>query len=173
MFTDFHLQDEESIMKAMKYSDVVVNLIGREFETRNFKFDDVHNKGSRLLAKCARESGVKNFVHISHLLASENPETLWSSGSEYLKSKYAGEQAVFEEFPDATVIRPSEMAGTADWFTFYYRSFFRKGIRREIPLWRKGEYTIKAPVTYTNVTDAILAVLDDPACKGQIYEATG
>ena len=74
LFSEFHLQDEASLMKAMKHSDIVVNMIGREFETKNFSFDDVHNKGARMLAKCARQSGARTFVHVSHLLASENPE---------------------------------------------------------------------------------------------------
>jgi len=173
LFSEFHLQDEASIKKAIKYSDVVVNMIGREFETKNFTFDDVHNKGARRLAKCAREAGVKDFIHVSHLLASENPETLWSKGSGYLKSKFRGDMAVLEEFPDATIIRPSEMVGTSDWFTWYYRSWFRKGFFKAMPLWRKGEYTVKSPVTYTNVTDAIMIAMEDPSCKGKIFEATG
>jgi len=173
LFSEYHLQDEESIRKAVKYSDVVINMVGREFETKNFTFDDVHNKGARLLAKCAREAGASQFIHISHLLASENPETLWSKGSEYLKSKFRGEMAVLEEFPDATIIRPSEMLGTNDWFCWYYRSWFRRGPGRSVPMWRKGEYTVKSPVTYTNVTDAIMVAMEDPSCKGKIFEATG
>lgn len=173
LFSEFHLKDEESIRKAVKYSDIVINMMGREFETRNFTFDDVHVKGARMLAKCAREAGVQNFVHVSHLLASENPETLWSGGSEYLKSKFRGDMAVLEEFPDATIIRPSEMVGTNDWFTWYYRSWFRRGSFRAVPCWRKGEFTVKSPVTYTNVTDAIMIALEDPDCKGKIFEATG
>merc|ERR1711973_864089 len=88
----------------------------------------------------------------------ENPETLWNSpksASGYLKSKFLGDMAVMEEFPDATIIRPSEMIGTQDWFTWYYRGMARRGNKWAMPLWKKGHYTVKAPVSYTNVTDAI------------------
>ena len=40
-------------------------------------------------------------------------------------------------------------------------------------MWRKGHYTIKAPVTAKNVTDAIVAAMDNPSAKGKIYEAVG
>jgi len=174
LFTEFHLRDEATIMKAVKHSDIVINMIGREFETKNFNFDDVHNKGARLLAKCARQSGARTFVHVSHLLASENPEKLWSKdGSDYLKSKFRGDMAVLEEFPDATIIRPSEMIGTSDWYTFYYRNWWRRGFKWQMPLWKRGLYSVKSPITYSCVTDAILAACDDPAFKGKIYEATG
>jgi len=174
LFSEFHLKDEASLMKAMKHSDIVVNMIGREFETKNFSYDDVHNKGARLLARCARQSGARTFVHVSHLLASENPERLWSkNGSEYLKSKFRGDMAVLEEFPDATIIRPSEMIGTTDWWSFYYRSWWRRGVKWQIPLWKKGLYTVKSPITYSCVTDAIMAAIDNPAHKGKIFEATG
>lgn len=74
MFVPFHLKDEESIKKAMKYSDIVINLIGREFETRNFKFEDVNVKGPALIAKCAKEMGVERLIHISSINARETPE---------------------------------------------------------------------------------------------------
>ena len=79
LVTSFELKDEESIKNAMKYSDIVINLIGREYETMNYKFEDVNVKGPALLAKCAREMGVKRFVHISSINARENPEvgTVW------------------------------------------------------------------------------------------------
>jgi len=173
LFSEFWLKDEESVRKAIKYSDTVINLMGREWETKNFSFDDIHHKAPRMLARCAREAGVKDFIHVSHLLASENPETLWSSGSEYLKSKFRGDMAVLEEFPDATIIRPAEMVGTNDWFCWYYRSWFRRGFLRSVPMWKKGRYTVKSPVTYTNVTDAIMIAMDDPSCRGKIFEATG
>ena len=74
LFSPYHLKDEESIRKAMKYSDVVINLIGREHETLNFKFKDVNVTGPATLARIAREMGVKRFIHISSINAKENPD---------------------------------------------------------------------------------------------------
>ena len=76
LFTPFHLKDEESIRKAMKYSDVVVNCIGREYETRNFKFKDVNVTGPATLARIAREMGVKRFIHLSSINASDKPAVI-------------------------------------------------------------------------------------------------
>ena len=81
--------------------------------------------------------------------------------------------AVLEEFPDATIIRSAEMVGNEDRFTRYYTSWGRRGAGYQIPLWRKGLYTVKAPITTTNVTDAIVAAIDDPNAKGKIFEAMG
>ena len=60
----------------MKYSDVVINATGREYETLNFKFKDINVTGPALLAKCAREMGVKRFIHLSSINASDNPEVI-------------------------------------------------------------------------------------------------
>jgi NADH dehydrogenase (ubiquinone) 1 alpha subcomplex subunit 9 len=99
----------------MKYSDIVINATGREYETRNFKFHDINVKGPANLARMAREMGVKRFVHISSINAKENPQTLFlPGGSEWLKTKWQGEMAVLEEFPDATIFRPVEMYGSPD-----------------------------------------------------------
>ena len=38
-------------------------------------------------------------------------------GSRFLKSKWHGEMAVREEFPDAVVFRPADMFGQEDRFT--------------------------------------------------------
>lgn len=55
---------------------MVVNLVGRDWETRNYSYDDVHVEGARRLARLARESGVVRFIHMSSLNASENPSTV-------------------------------------------------------------------------------------------------
>lgn len=51
VFTPYHLQDRESIDKAIRYSNVVINLVGRDWETKCFKFNDVHVEGARTLAR--------------------------------------------------------------------------------------------------------------------------
>lgn len=116
-FTPYNLKDEDSIRKAVKYSNVVVNLVGRDWETKNFKFNDVHVEGARRLARISKECGVDRFIHISALNASDDPEGhILPKGSEFLRSKYQGEIAVMEEFPEATIFRPSDIYGQEDRF---------------------------------------------------------
>ena len=58
----------------MRHSNIVVNLIGKEYETFNFKFRDVHTFGARRLARIAREEGVERLIHISAMNAKEHPD---------------------------------------------------------------------------------------------------
>lgn len=51
LFHFYELNDEKSIREAVKYSNVVVNLVGRAWETKNFKFNDVHVDGARRIAR--------------------------------------------------------------------------------------------------------------------------
>lgn len=51
LFTPFDIRDDESIAKAVQYSNVVINLVGREYETKNFKFMDVNAEGPRRIAR--------------------------------------------------------------------------------------------------------------------------
>lgn len=43
------------------------------------------------------------------------------------------------------IIRPANIYGECDKFLFYYVNELRRGLT-SIPLWRKGEMTIKMPV---------------------------
>lgn len=101
----------------MRYSNVVINLVGRDWETKNFNFDDVHVRGARAIARAAKKAGVERLIHFSALNADENPEpTVLTKGSQFLASKYRGEKAVLEEFPEATIFRPADMYGQEDRF---------------------------------------------------------
>jgi len=73
LFLKFDLRDEDSIRKSLQYSNVVINLIGRDWETKNFTYGDVHVEGARRLARIAREEGVEKFIHLSALNCSPNP----------------------------------------------------------------------------------------------------
>jgi len=175
LFSPYHLKDEESIRKAMKYSDVVINLIGREHETLNFKFKDVNVTGPATLARIAREMGVKRFIHISSINAKENPDSLFlPGGSNWLRTKWQGEQAVLQEFPDATIFRPCEMYGHGDHFTAYYNTPMRMALsKRHMAFWNKGESTVRSPLWVQDLTTGIMNALDDPSTKGMTIEAMG
>ena len=48
---DYNIRDEEAIRYAVERSNVVINMVGREWETRNFSFDDVHVTFPKKLAE--------------------------------------------------------------------------------------------------------------------------
>jgi len=125
----------------------------------------VHVDAARLIARISRECNVQKLIHFSSLNASLNPQVIYFKPSQFLITKvrfglkisinksiiiilfnkFLGEEAVKEEFNDAVIIRPSNIYGENDRFLFYYSSDYRRGLT-SIPLWKKGEMTIKMPV---------------------------
>lgn len=173
LFQPYHLMDEEAIRKAVKYSNVVINLVGRDWETKNFPFKEVHVEGARRIARICRESGVDKLIHLSALNASPNPDPLvYEKGSDFLRSKYYGELAVREEFPDAIIFRPSDIFGQEDRFLRYYAHVWRR-MFRFMPLWHNGEKTIKQPVFCSDVAQGILNAIKDPDAAGKVFQAVG
>ncbi|CAF4454006.1 unnamed protein product, partial [Adineta steineri] len=80
---------------------------------------------ARTIARLSRECGVQRLIHFSALNASPNPPAIiFRKPSKFLTSKYAGELAVREEFPDATIFRPSAIFGNqySDGFIAYHFS---------------------------------------------------
>ncbi|CAG7721103.1 unnamed protein product [Allacma fusca] len=173
LFFPYNLKDEESIRKAMSHSNVVINCIGRDWETRNYKFKDVNVIGARKIAQLARESGVKRLIHFSALNANPHPKgMILPEGSAFLATKYEGELAVKEEFPNVTIMRPSDIYGQGDRFLQYYAHGWRRTFDT-IALWNKGEKTIKAPIFNGDVATAVTNALKDPETQGKTYELYG
>lgn len=173
LFHHYHLLDNESIKKAVKYSNVVINLVGRDWETKNFDYECVHVDGARRIAKAAKEAGVPTFIHVSALNACENPKPyLLKGGSQFLRSKYLGEQAVREEFPEAIIFRPSDIYGQEDRFLRYFCSNWRHQ-GKLMPLYKKGEFTEKQPVFVEDVARGIVNAMTNKAAIGKTYQAVG
>lgn len=42
-----------------------------------------------------------------------------------------------------------------------------------MPLWKKGEHTIKQPVYVGDVAGAVIAAIRDPDTAGKVYQAVG
>lgn len=173
LFQPYHLLDDASIFNAVKHSNVVINLVGRDWETKNFTFDRVHVEGTRKLAKISKEAGVETFIHVSALNASEHPmEYMLDGGSKFLASKWRGEIAVKEEFPEAIIFRPADIYGQDDRFLRYYCSSWRHQ-GKMMPLYRSGEHTIKQPVFVEDVAAGIVAACKERHLEGKIYQAVG
>lgn len=106
----FSPRDEQSIYEAVKNSDVVINLIGKDYETEhlvssvrpdgsrsriNYSFEDTNVTTARTIARISKEAGVKGFIHMSAMAANLNSKSEWS------RTKAKGETAVRLEFPEA------------------------------------------------------------------------
>lgn len=173
LFQFFNLKDEISLAKAMKYSNVVINLIGKENETRNFSLDDVHVKGARTIARIARESGVSKLIHFSSLNVAENPKpVIKPGGSKFLATKWLGEQVVREEFPDAIIFRPSDMYEHTDHYLTYYTNRWRRTVNL-IPLWKRGRGIYKQPVFVSDVAKGVVNAIFEEDNAGATYQAVG
>ena len=75
------MRDAASLAACVRHSDTVINLVGRDYETRNFDFAGVHVDGAKAIAKACTENGVGRLIHVSAMNA--NPK----SDSKYLQSK--------------------------------------------------------------------------------------
>lgn len=162
----YNPRDENSIKAVMAKANVVLNLIGREYETRNYSFEEVNHYMSDQLAKIAKEhGGIMRFIQVSCLGASP------SSPSRMLRAKAAAEEAIMREIPEATIMKPAVMIGTEDRIMNRWARFAKKW--SFLPLIGGGTTKIQ-PVYVVDVAAAIISALkDDGTSMGKVYELGG
>ena len=157
--------DDEAVLPAfLDGKDALINCVGILYERGAQKFDVVHHSAPAKLARLAREAGVARLVHISAIGADPR------SPSADARSKAAGEQAVKDAFPTATILRPSIVFGPEDDF---FNRFAKLAVMSPfVPLIGGGETRFQ-PVYVGDVASAVIRVLDDPAAVGRTYELGG
>uniref|UniRef100_A0A3B3QRY4 NADH dehydrogenase [ubiquinone] 1 alpha subcomplex subunit 9, mitochondrial n=1 Tax=Paramormyrops kingsleyae TaxID=1676925 RepID=A0A3B3QRY4_9TELE len=165
IFMEWDARDKESIRRALAHSNVVINLVGREWETRNYRFEDVNVTVPQQIAKAAREAGIAKLIHVSHLNADIR------SPSKNLRTKAVGESAVRDEFPDAIIMKPSEMFGREDRFFNHFANM--RWFGKAVPLIALGKKTVKQPVHVVDVAKAIVSAVKDPDSNGRTYALVG
>ena len=97
----------DSVRAAVEGSGIVINLVGVGFQRGAQRFETVNVEGARTVAEAAHAAGAETLVHMSILGADAQ------SPSAFARSKAAGEVAVIEAFPEAFIMRPSLIFGTA------------------------------------------------------------
>ena len=108
VFLEFDLRNTASIEESVRHSDIVYNLIGRDYPTKNFTLEDVHVEGTRRIASAVAKYDVDRFIQVSsHSVHPESP-------SEFFRTKWRGEQIAREIFPETTIVRPSPAFGFED-----------------------------------------------------------
>ncbi|CAG8482640.1 5489_t:CDS:2 [Paraglomus occultum] len=158
---EFDARNEQNIIEAVRHSDIVYNLIGRAYETKNFKYSQVHVDVAGRIAAICREQGVSRLVHVSALNADVN------SPSEFLKTKALGEKVVKAAFPDVTIVRPGWLYGIDD--KFLNRMGMTEGYQFLI---NRGQTRVR-PVHVEDVARALEKMEGDESTVGQTYELFG
>jgi uncharacterized protein YbjT (DUF2867 family) len=158
------VKDENAVRRAIAGSDAVINLVGVLAERKKQSFKALHVDAAQAIAFAAGEAGCRAIVHVSAIGASK------SALSKYSQSKAAGEVAVQEAFPAATILRPSVIFGREDGFFNLFGGMAR--MLPALPLFGGGKTRFQ-PVYVVDVADALVNALYDDAASGQTYELGG
>ena len=143
--------EENKIREFFKKSDICINLVGILFEKkRGNTFKNIHTVFPSLLARLSKEYKLKHFIHLSALGISE------AKNSDYAKSKLAGENEILNNFPLATILRPSVVYSVDDNFTTNFMTLLNR--LPFFPLYYNGD-TKFAPIHCSDLTDTIFHII--------------
>jgi uncharacterized protein YbjT (DUF2867 family) len=158
-----NLRNRDSVDRAVRGADHVINCVGILFETGRNNFDSVQAFGARAVAEAARAQGA-GLTHISAIGADPN------SASDYARTKGYAEIAVSEVMPDARIMRPSIIFGPEDGFFNKFAEMAR--LSPALPLIGGGETKFQ-PVYVGDVAEAVARSVDGTLEPGTVYELGG
>ena len=154
---------EGACARAIAGADLVVNLVGILQESKAGDFQRIQAEGAGRIARLAAAAGVERLVHLSAIGADP------SSPSQYGRTKAAGEAAVRDAFPAATILRPSLVFGPED-------QFFNRfaGLARMLPFMPVVAGASRfQPVYVGDVADAVIAAATREDAVGKTFELGG
>ena len=146
-----NIHDEKKIRSLFSNADICINLIGILYENKkNSSFYNIHTLFPSILAKLSKEYRLKHFVHLSALGINE------ATDSKYAKSKLEGEKYIFNNFPLATVLRPSIVYSVDDNFTTNFMTLLNR--LPFFPIYYSGK-TKFMPIHCSDLTDIIYNII--------------
>ncbi|OBT47942.1 NADH-ubiquinone oxidoreductase 40 kDa subunit, mitochondrial [Pseudogymnoascus sp. WSF 3629] len=160
IFMEYDLRNTESLEESVRHSDIVYNLVGRSYPTKNFDLEDVHVEGAERIADAVAKYDVDRFVHVSSYNADAN------STSEFYRTKARGESVVRSIFPETTIVRPAPMFGFED------RLLHKLAGVTNLLTSNNMEERYK-PVHVIDVGHALEKMLNDDSTASQTYELFG
>ncbi len=159
-----NIYDEKKIRSLFSKTDICINLIGILFEKkRGNTFHNIHTLFPSLLAKLAKEYDLRNLIHLSALGINE------AHDSNYAKSKLEGEKNILENFPLATILRPSVVYSVDDNFTTNFMTLLSR--LPIFPLYYGGK-TRFTPIYRSDLTDIIFHIISNDI-NSNIIECVG
>ncbi|KAF2261016.1 NAD(P)-binding protein [Lojkania enalia] len=160
VFLEMDLRNTASIEESVRHSDIVYNLIGRNYPTKNFDLEDVHVEGTERIAEAVAKYDIDRFVQVSSHSADTN------SSSEFYRTKGRGEQVARSIYPETTIVRPAPMYGFEDYLLNRLASVSNLITSNNMQerFW---------PVHVIDVAIALEKMLHDDTTAGETYEFYG
>ena len=159
-----NIYDEKKIRNLFSKADICINLIGILFEkNKGNTFHNIHTLFPSLLAKLSKEYKLKNFIHVSALGIND------AKDSKYAKSKLEGEKNILNNFPLATILRPSIVYSVDDNFTTNFMTLLNR--LPIFPLYYSGK-TKFTPIHCSDLTDIIYYIISKNI-NSKIIECVG
>ena len=156
--------DEKKIRMLFENTDICINLIGILYEKNKGKsFNSIHSVFPSILSKLSKEYKLEQLIHLSSLGIND------AIDSDYAKSKLEGEKNIFENFPNATILRPSIVYSVDDNFTTQFMTLLSR--MPIFPLYYSGK-TKFMPIHCSDLTDIIYHVITKKTLS-KIVECVG
>lgn len=160
IFLEMDLRNTASIEESVRHSDIVYNLIGRDYPTKNFDLEDVHVEGTERIAEAVAKYDIDRFVQVSSHSAQLD------SSSEFYRTKAKGEQVARSIYPETTIVRPAPMFGYED------RLLHRLAYPSNVITANHLQERLR-PVHAIDVAEALEKMLHDDTTAGETYELYG
>ena len=159
-----NIYDEKKIRNLFSRADYCINLVGILYEQKKGNtFYNIHTLFPSLLSKLAKEYKLKNLIHLSALGIND------AIDSNYAISKLDGEKNILNNFPMATILRPSVVYSVDDNFTTNFMSLLN--VLPFFPLYYSGK-TKFTPIHCSDLTDIIYHVITNNI-NSKIIECVG
>lgn len=159
-----NIHEDEDVNRALEGAGAAVNAVGVLWGHGEQGFDAINAEAPRRIAAAARAAGVTALVHLSAIGADPDAD------SAYAEAKGCGEHFVREEFPEATILRPSLVFGPEDKFFNKFASLAR--LMPMLPLIGGGGTRFQ-PVWVADVAEAVVRCLTLEEARGATYELGG
>lgn len=154
----------DELRKAMQGVDQVIHLVAiiREEKAKGQTFDKVMGEGTENVVQAAKEAGVKRFVLMSALGATNQ-----STG--YFRNKIRGEEAVKASGIPYVIFRPSFLIGAGGEFTALLKQLTMMPI---VPVIGPGNYPVQ-PIYVRDMARYFAQALEDDRYLNQTLEVGG
>ena len=146
-----NIYEEKKIRPLFENADICINLIGILFEKKGGNsFKNIHSTFPLLISKLSKEYKLKSLIHLS-ALGIQN-----ATNSIYAMSKLEGEKNILNNYPTATILRPSIVYSVDDNFTTLFMTLLNR--MPVFPIYYSGK-TKFTPIHCSDLTDIIYHII--------------